>query len=530
VVTGPSSRTGERHLAAEHTIDRVSATVTDPTTTPVDPETPVPEARRRRFFTPLPDDRFSSWGWALAITLLAGIVRFTNLAHPRGMIFDEVYYRKDAWALLHHGYELNPGGNGPGFVAHPPLGKWCIAIGQWLFGNTEFGWRFSAAVVGTLSVLLLIRIGRRLFRSTLLGCLAGLLLALDGLAVVQSRVALLDIFLMFFVLAAFGCLLMYREARRRQVLRDVEEGRTSHIRLPRRRRGDLPWWLLAAGVMMGCALGVKWSAAFYLVAFALLIFAWEVGVRRSAGVRHRFLEAQREIGWIGAFGVTALVTYLATWTGWFVTDGGWDRHWAESAGKHYPLVPDALLSLKHYHEAVLAFHRHLSTPHDYASGPWSWLLLGRPVAFAYSGQGGCGAAACASETMALGTPTLWWSFIPALVVLAFFWIARRDWRAATVLVGVAAGLLPWVFFPSRTMFFFYTLPALPFLVLAVTYVLGVILGSPAAGRERRLTGAIVVGAYVAVVAVTFAYFSPVYTSELLTYAQWRGRMWLDSWI
>jgi dolichyl-phosphate-mannose--protein O-mannosyl transferase len=517
----------------------VSATVTDPVPSAAvsvaDPDagaaaTPAGEALRRRFLAPQPADRLISWAWTLAITLLAGIVRFTNLSHPKGMIFDEVYYRKDAWALLHHGYELNPEGNGPGFVAHPPLGKWCIAVGQWLFGNNEFGWRFSAAVAGTLAVLLLIRIGRRLFASTLLGCLAGLLLALDGLAVVQSRVALLDIFLMLFVLAGFGFLLLDRDARRRQVLRDVAAGKVSPVTLPRRQLRDIPWWRLAAGVMLGCALGVKWSAVWYVVGFGALIFAWEVGVRRSAGVRHRFLEAQREFGWIGAFGGVALLTYLATWSGWFATSGGWDRNYAQTANEHYPFVPDALVSLWHYHRAVLNFHTHLSTPHDYQSGPWSWLLLGRPVAYAYAGTGGCGATQCSSETLALGTPTLWWSFIPALVAVAYFWIARRDWRAAAVLVGVGAGLVPWLAFPARTMFFFYTLPALPFLVLAVTYVLGVVLGPATASRERRLTGAVAVALYLTVVALTFAYFYPVYTSELLTYAQWRSRMWLDSWI
>jgi dolichyl-phosphate-mannose--protein O-mannosyl transferase len=379
-------------------------------------------------------------------------------------------------------------------------------------------------------VLLVVRIGRRLFRSTLLGCVAGLLLALDGLAVVQSRVALLDIFLMFFVLAAFGCLLLDRDARRRQVLRAVEAEFDTSRRLPRRRWAEVPWWRLAAGVLLGCALGVKWSAVWYVLGFGLLILAWEVGVRRSAGVRHRFLEAQREFGWVALFGVLAVVTYLATWTGWFVTGGGWDRHWAESSGTHVPFVPDALVSLLHYHGAVLNFHTHLSAHHVYQSTPWSWLVLGRPVAYAYSAAGGCGAAQCSAETLALGTPTLWWSFLPALLAVAFFWISRRDWRAAAILAGAAAGLVPWVAFPSRTMFFFYTLPALPFLVLAVTYVLGVVLGPSTASRERRLTGALIVAAYVAVVAATFAYFYPIYTSEPLTYAQWHARMWLQTWV
>jgi dolichyl-phosphate-mannose--protein O-mannosyl transferase len=526
----------------------VSATVTDP----VPPaaasggdaadaaeasEQRIAEERRRRLTPPMPTDRVTSWAWAIAITVLAGIVRFTNLAHPKGRIFDEIYYSKDAWSLLNHGYELNKDGNGPGFVAHPPLGKWCIAVGQWLFGNTEFGWRVSAAVVGTLSVLLLVRIGRRLFRSTLLGGIAGVLLALDGLAVVSSRVALLDIFLMFFVLAAFGCLLLDRDARRRQVLRDLEAGQVTAVKLPGRRLADIPWWRLAAGVLLGCALGVKWSAVYYLVAFALLILAWEVGVRRSAGVRHRFLEVQREFGWVAAFGGLAVLTYFATWTGWFVTSGGWLRNWTQTSGDPYPVpqalvpyLPKALLNLLEYHSDVLAFHAGLDDPHKYQSGPWSWLVLGRPVAYAYSGNGDCGAASCSAETLALGTPTLWWSFIPALLVVLFYWIARRDWRAAAILVGTLAGIAPWLAFPQRTMFFFYALPALPFLVLAVTYVLGAILGPPTASRERRLAGAVIVVAYVVVVAATFAYFYPVYTSETLTYAQWRSRMWLQSWI
>ena len=86
-----------------------------------------------------------------------------------------------------------------------------MAFGQWTFGLTPFGWRFSAAVIGTLAILLLARIVRRMTRSTMLGCVAGLLLALDGLELVLSRTAILDIFLMFWVLAAFGLLVIDRD-------------------------------------------------------------------------------------------------------------------------------------------------------------------------------------------------------------------------------------------------------------------------------------------------------------------------------
>lgn len=176
----------------------------------------------------------SVWDWLgpVLVAVLAGAIRFWHLGRPRAVVFDETYYAKDAWSLLRLGYE----GNWPdrkiadpqildhpqvvslsdtgAFVAHPPTGKWVIALGEWMFGLTPFGWRFMTAALGTLSVLMLCRIGRRLFRSTPLGCLAGALLAVDGLHVVMSRTALLDLVVMFFVLAAFGCLLVDRDHAR----------------------------------------------------------------------------------------------------------------------------------------------------------------------------------------------------------------------------------------------------------------------------------------------------------------------------
>lgn len=134
---------------------------------------------------------FVAWGWLgpVLVAALAGAIRFWHLGQPQAVIFDETYYAKDAWSLLHLGYEgswperkvadlhilahpqvisLSDTGS---FVAHPPTGKWVIALGEWMFGLNPFGWRFMTATVGTLSVLMLSRIGRRMFRSTLLGCL-----------------------------------------------------------------------------------------------------------------------------------------------------------------------------------------------------------------------------------------------------------------------------------------------------------------------------------------------------------------------
>ena len=54
-------------------------------------------------------------------------------------------------------------------VVHPEVGKWLIGLGESAFGMDPFGWRVASAVVGSLMVLVMIRLARRVTRSTLLG-------------------------------------------------------------------------------------------------------------------------------------------------------------------------------------------------------------------------------------------------------------------------------------------------------------------------------------------------------------------------
>jgi dolichyl-phosphate-mannose-protein mannosyltransferase len=499
----------------------------------------VPEVVRRRLATL--DNWLNPHSWLVTavIVAIAAILRFQDLGRPKGYIFDEVYYPTDAWDMLQHGVEWDEKTNGPAYVVHPPLGKWLIALGENMFGNNELGWRFPAAVAGTLMILILVRVAYRMFRSVLLAGTAGLLMALDGFQLVLSRTSLLDIFLGLFVLAGFAALVLDRDHYRRRLLRALENGYdpTKTPDLPR----VVPWWLLAAGALFGLACGVKWSAAFFLPFFYVLALIWRWQARRSAGIRQPIIAGLiGDIGWGFLSSVLVILAYLATWTGWFVTDTGYFRHYREANGLSEPPIIGALLNLAHYHSEAYNFHSGLTERHVYQSWPWQWLLLGRPVAFYWNNSGGCGAPSCAREILLLGTPVLWWSFLPALFALVWFGIARRDWRAWAIGTGVVAGLLPWFYYAikdGRTMFSFYVLPALPFLILAVVYVLGAIMTPPegvASGKarsDRQLIGTVVVGAYVVLVALCFAYFHPIFVAQLITYDSWSSRMWLGGrWI
>jgi dolichyl-phosphate-mannose--protein O-mannosyl transferase len=492
------------------------------------------ERIRDRLVRPMPSDGW--WGWALplAIAGLALFMRLWRITRPHDKVFDEAYYPHDAWNLLHHGVELdsNAHDQAPGFVAHPPLGKWAIAIGEAIYGNTPLGWRFSAAIVGSLSVLLIARIARRLFRSTLLGCIAGLLLTFDGLEFVQSRTSMLDIFLMFWVLAAFGCLLLDRDYGRRRL--------ASLLAAPLAPSSRGPWlgwrpWRWACGFCLGAAFATKWDGLFWVPAFFLLAVVWDAGARRVAGGRQPLLSALLLDGLVSLLPFVVLVAaiYVASWTGWFLSDNAHaynHDHYVHLGQSWWSHDWGVLHGWWDYQRQIWDFHRGLDAAHPYLSRPYGWLLLTRPVSYFYASPETCGAASCSQEVLALGTPAIWWASIPALLVMVWRAIGRWDWRAAAIVVSFAVGYLPWFYTDQdhRTMFLFYMLPSLPFMVLAITMTLGMVIGRRDMAAVRHTVGTVAVGAYLLVVVVMFGYLYPVLAGKVLPYDQWHNRMWFHT--
>jgi dolichyl-phosphate-mannose-protein mannosyltransferase len=498
----------------------------------------------------LGSERAWSWLGPLVVTAVAGLQRFVGLGTPHALVFDEVYYVKEAASYLRYGVEVarpavpsgatdpfvlgrvNSYAGSPEFVVHPPVGKWMIAIGEWIFGPaSSFGWRFSVALCGTLSVLLLGRIAHRLFGSALLATTASLLLAVDGQEFVHSRTGILDLFIMFWALAGFGCLLIDRDRTRARLARATDLTRWGPWTGPR-------WWRIAGVLCLTLCTGVKWSGLYFAAAFLTLSVAWDATARRAAGVRRPLVGAAvLDAG--QAFVTTAVLLpagYLATWTGWFRSTKGWDRSWGRQhpAAHGWGWVPDALRSLWHYHGEMWHFNVTLHTPHPYMANPWGWTILARPTAFYYEtvtqGHGGCSVAQCSQAVLALGNPLIWWGGTLALAVLAFRWALSRDWRAGAIATGFGAGWLPWFLYQDRTIFQFYAVAFVPWVVLAVTYCLGLLVGPrdrPAAGRRPAVLAA---GSYVFVTVLTFWFFYPILAAQVIPHAGWALRMWFPSWI
>ena len=129
----------------------------------------------------------------------------------------------------------------------------------------------------------------------------------------------------------------------------------------------------------------------------------------------------------------------------------------------------------------------------------------------------------------IGTPALWWAAVIALVFALVLWVGGRDWRFGIPVVGVLSAWLPWFQYTDRPLFFFYAITIIPFSVMAVALCLGRLLGDARAGERRRI-GAVLAGAFVALVGANFAYLYPILTDELLPHPTWLARMWFKSWI
>jgi dolichyl-phosphate-mannose--protein O-mannosyl transferase len=512
-----------------------------------------------------------TWGGPALVMLVAILTRLVGLAHPHQVVFDETYYVKDAWTLSHLGYEaawpadanlaFNAGHpdiylTSPSFIAHPPIGKWIIAIGLALFGGGDsFGWRISVAVCGILLVLVTMLLAKRLFRSTLLAVIAGGLLAIDGNAIVMSRVSLLDTMLTLFVVLGAGAVLLDREGNPGRLAWWMSWQRPGPPGGPR----DLPpwgpvfWarpWLLVAGVSFGIASGIKWSGLYFLAGFAVYSLGAEMLTRWRAGIPLWHVGTLLRQG-PATFLLTvpvALVIYVVSWAGWFAsgsggTGGGYYRHWIENEGGTawtglLSWVPYDVQNWWHYQAAIYGYHVGEHTPHSYQSNPLTWLFLVRPTSMYWHANGNN-----AETILGVANPAIWWAATAAIGYLTFRLIRTivrraRGWhdpdptrpREAFILVGFAAGYLPWLLYLGRTVFQFYTIAFEPFMVLALTAAIAMLLGTRKDAESRRVAGVRLVGVFLALCVALSLFFLPVWTGMEIPRWFMTMHFWFPSWV
>jgi dolichyl-phosphate-mannose-protein mannosyltransferase len=477
------------------------------------------------------------------LLIVAAAARLFRLAEPEELVFDETYYAKDACIYL--GYSPDAcglTGNSEQSYVHPPLGKWLIAGGIKVFGNDSFGWRMSALVFGVALIFVVYLLADRLFKNRWISLTSALLVATDFLLFVQSRIAMLDIFLAFFVVLGFLFLARDREAVV-EVKQHIESGDPDP---PPLRRPD---YRIAAGLAFGLALSVKWSAIYALAAAALLGLGWTVGLwrirRRPVGQRPPVEEERpvdllpRPPGWgflvkdafftAIAFGLVPLLVYLGSYSEWFVHENSQpcaytvpqsadDRYFSAGfyglvEGECVNGIPGLALNFADLHQRVANYHLNLEATHPYQSKAWTWPLVLRPVAYFYEGEAGR-----SNEIIGMANIVTWYAALLALVWLAIRSI--RSWRPeGVVLAGFAAQYIPWLAV-SRPLFFFYMTPAVPFLMVGLAVGLNA-LRRRGPGWRRAVMVFLIVG-----VGVMTAIFFPILTAIEIDYDLWQKLMWI----
>jgi dolichyl-phosphate-mannose-protein mannosyltransferase len=483
------------------------------------------------------------WIAVLAVTALAAGVRLWGLSRPPELVFDENYYAKagciyvglpnptcrvesdNELLFLEQQWDV-------GSYVHPPLGKWTIALGIKAFGMDPFGWRIGSAVAGTLTVTAASIVAYLLLGSVLWTFVAGLLLATEHLSVVLSRLALLDAHVELWVTVGFLLVVLDRRWIDRRAPPAVD---TADRPVP-----SPVWrpWRFAAGIAFGAALAVKWSGGFAIVAAVVISLVWETTRRTRHGRRRprAFVDSllRESFGLVLAFVLVPLVVYAAAYGPW-LNHFDWD-----------------VRRLVETHRNAARFHLDLRavaedpatgelTPtHQAYSRPWTWLLMTRPVRVSFDDVG-----ASARQIIAIGNPVVLWGSLWALPYLAVAWRRKRDWVAGFVFLAAMLQYLPWLVV-VRPQFFFYVAPFVPFLVLAVTYLLrdladarlvvrerdGRVGTDPGTGRPAVSTWhpyrPVAVTAIVASLAV-FAWFYPVLTWMPVSDAHQRLILWFPGW-
>ena len=326
-----------------------------------------------------------------------------------------------------------------------------------------------------------------------------------------------DIFLTLFILAGFLFVVLDRQwidRRTPDIPKPLEEeDEAVLLNLPPDRPPSpiLRPWRAAAGVAFGAAIATKWSALPALAGAILLSLFWERGRRKRYHLRHPSREALRDESF-GVFWIMVmlpLAIYLASYTSWFTKNGldldGWWR----------------------LQQSMANYSIHLRASHPYASRPWTWLLMTRPVAYYYE----CSKAnnPCKpAEILGMGNPVIFWGTLITVPYMVAAGLRKRDWRAALIVVAFASQYFPW-FLAARTSFLFYMAPITPFMVLGWSYVLKDV-SDAHVGREGTGVMAPVAGFFVFASVALFVFFLPILTGRRISMAAWHARIWFKGWI
>lgn len=334
-------------------------------------------------------------------------------------------------------------------ITHPPFGKILISLGILLLGYNPVGIRLVGVLVGVLMLPCLYLLGRNVTRNRGISAFATFLFAFDFMHYTQTRIATVDIFVVFFII------LMYYFMERYLNLSFYDTSL---------KKTWIP--LGCCGVAFGFCVATKWTGFYAGAGLALLFFCRIFGYYRE--YRYALLapeEVTNDIPHahiISTFKknviktilfclvfyiVIPFIIYLLSYIPFIHTEG---------QGLFSRMVENQ--------KFMFNFHSNETFEHPYTSRWYEWPIMVRPICY-YT----CKFNGIARQSItAFGNPLVWWAGIPAFVFTLYMAIGKKQRDAAFLCIGYLAQYVPWMFI-SRPTFIYHYFTCVPFIVLMMGY-------------------------------------------------------------
>ena len=384
--------------------------------------------------------------------------------------FDEIYHARTAWEQLNGipAYE----------ITHPPLGKTIIGLGIALFGMTPFGWRFSGTLFGVLMLPLLYLLAKKLFGGRTVPAACTALMATDFMHFVQSRIATIDVYAVFFILLMYLFMYLF-----------LSEGKL--------------WALALSGVSFGVGAACKWTCFYAGAGLGVLWAIWALESAKSGALDWKgFL---KNCGFCVVFFilVPALIYDLAY------------LPYGLTAGISNPFSRAYIRMVLDNQKYMFSYHSALVSTHPYSSRWYQWLLDIRPILYylEYFPNG------THASFGAWVNPVLCWGGLFALFVIGYLAAVRRDKVSRFIMIGYLAQLLPWIPI-TRLTFSYHYFPCTVFLALALGRCFSVM-------RLNEAKGRIWIAGFVGLSLAVFVLFFPSLAG--LPVRSSFLRSWLPTW-
>jgi len=366
--------------------------------------------------------------------MVPDVMTYMNSAY-----FDEIYHARTAYENIRN---ITPYEN-----THPPLGKIIIGIGIRLFGLNPFGWRFMGTLFGVLMLPFFYVFIKNLFGSTAIASCGTLLFAFDFMHFVQTRIATIDTYGVFFIILMY--LFMYR-----------------YITAPRddpymkKRQETIPLFL--SGLFFGLGAASKWTAVYAGAGLGVIWLLFRIARGREMVMTGQSLEHRRELlsnilQCLLFFVVIPAAIYYVSYYPYGKAQGMNGIHMFFDKD-YFKLVLDNQTSMFKYHEGVHATH-------PYSSRWYQWIVDGRPILYFLRSLPNN----LKSAFGAFLNPLVCWGGLLAIFAMGWKVIRFKDGKALFILLGYLAQLVPWIFI-TRITFEYHYFPCLIFLVLAICHV------------------------------------------------------------